>query len=77
MTKTTKSGPKHIKNPLKTHIEAPKIQKIPRGGPQNPPYQRGNNLLSRALPPLVPSALDGFLRRATFKYAETALIVDG
>ena len=54
------------KNPLKTHIEALKIQNIPPNG-------RGGSL-SRALPPLVPSALDDFLRWTTFDYAATALI---
>ena len=49
------------------HIEALKIQNFLGGGPPNPPTEIVNILPSRALAPLVPSALDGFLRRTTFK----------
>ena len=55
------------KNPLKTHIEALKII-FSRGDPLT---REGDP--SRALPALVPSALDDFLCRTTFKYAATAL----
>ena len=71
--KRLKSGPKRIKkNPLKTHIEALKIQKKSRGRLPPPPNERGIIPLSCS-PPLVPSTLDGFFRRTTFKYAATAL----
>ena len=60
------------KSPLKTHTEALKIQNFHRGDPLTP-LTRGRVTLSCS-PPLVPSALDDFLRRTTFKYAATALL---
>ena len=59
------------KSPLKTHTEALKIQNFLGGDPLTP-LTRGRVTLSCS-PPLVPSALDDFLRRTTFKYAATAL----
>ena len=47
VTKTTKIWPQTRKNPVKTHIEALKIQKKIRGRPPKPPNERGIN------PPLV------------------------
>ena len=73
--KRLKSGPKRIKNPIKTHIEVLNIQKFSRGGPQTP-LTRGGIIPFSCSPPLVPSALDGFLRRTTFQYAATALYQD-
>ena len=50
--KLLKSGPKHIKTPLKTHIEALKIQKFSWGrAPQNP-LTRGELILPLVLAPL-------------------------
>ena len=66
VTKTTKIWSQTHKTPLKTHIEGLKIQKFSRGRPPKPPNERGVIPLSCS-PPLVPSALDGFLRRTTFK----------
>ena len=56
-------------------IEALKIQNFSRGRPPKPPLREGEYPPppSLALPILVPSALDGFLRRTTFEYAATAL----
>ena len=48
------TGPKRIKNPLKTHIETPKIQKFSR---RRPPNERGNK------PPLVLSPSRAFSTR--------------
>ena len=52
------------KNPLKTHIEALKIRNFLGGNPLTP-LTRGEASLSCSTP-LVPSALDDFLRRTTF-----------
>ena len=73
-----KSGPKRIKKTLKTHIEALKIQNFLGGDPLTappppPPPLKERGVPSRALPTLVPSALDDFLRRTTFNCAATAL----
>ena len=70
MTKTTTIRSQTHKTPLKTHIEALEIQNFLGGGPQTPLTRAG------IIPPLVPSALEGFLRRTTFKYAATALSIE-
>ena len=76
VTKTTKIWSQTHKNPLKTHIEALKIQNFFSGEAYNPPplpLKWGGEIPLSCSPPLVPSALDGFLRRTTFKYAAMAL----
>ena len=58
--------------PLSWSPRSAKNSKFSRRRPPNPLDERGSPP-SHGLPPLVPSALDDFLRRTTFKYAATAL----
>ena len=66
-----KSVPKRIKKHIKNAHRRALNSKQFLGG--YPPNKRENNPPSSALPPLMPSALDDFLRQSTFKYTATAL----
>ena len=75
VTKTTKIWSQTHKKPIKNAHRSAQNSNIFSGEAPQTPLPRGGITPSRALPPLVPSALDGFLRRITFKYAATALLV--
>ena len=73
MTKTTKFWSQTHKTPIKNAPRSAQNSTIFSGEAPKLPIERGNNPSSRAIPPLVPSTLDSFLSRTTFKYAATAL----
>ena len=73
VTKTTKIWSQTHTNPVKSAHRSAKNSNIFSGEAPQTPLTRGGISSSRALPHLVASALDDFLRRTTFKYAATAL----